>query len=111
VSWRERALLGLAILGFLVPNTMVAIFVIDHGFDPPAYLSHWGESLPAAQLAFGFSVSFLAFALWAIGEGRRIGMRTWWLPIPATVLVGLCFALPLFLFLRERAVRERGVTP
>jgi hypothetical protein len=105
--WRERSLLGLAILGFLVPNAMVTAFVIDHGLDLTGYFSHWGESLPAAQLAADVSIAFLAFALWSAWEGRRIGMRTWWLPIPASALVGLCFALPLFLLLRERAVSER----
>jgi hypothetical protein len=34
-------------------------------------------------------------------------MRTWWIPIPASALVGLCFAVPLFLLMRERAVGER----
>jgi putative Ca2+/H+ antiporter (TMEM165/GDT1 family) len=103
---RERALLVLAIVGFLVPNTMVAIFFIDHGVDLSAYFGHWVESLPAAQLAADLIVAFVAFALWAAWEGRRIGMRTWWLPIPASLLVGLCFGVPLFLLLREGAVRE-----
>ena len=102
---RERALLALTIVGFLVPNAMVIAFVIDHGLDFSGYFDHWGESLPAAQLAADVSIAFLAFALWAAWEGRRIGMRTWWLPIPASLLVGLCFALPLFLLLRERPVR------
>jgi hypothetical protein len=105
---RERALLVLATVGFLVPNTMVAMFTIRHGLSLSAYFRHWGESLPATQLAFDVSIAFVAFALWAAWEGRRIGMRTWWLPIPASLLVGLCFALPLFLLLRERAVRERS---
>jgi len=104
---RERALLVLTVIGFLVPNTMVAIFFIDHGVDLSGYFNDWVQSLPAAQLAADLGIAFLAFALWSAWEGRRIGMRTWWLPIPASALVGLCFALPLFLLLRERAVRER----
>jgi hypothetical protein len=108
---RERALLAITVVGFLVPNTMVVAFVIEHGVDLGAYFSQWGESLPAAQLAAEVSIAFLAFALWAGWEGRRIawegrGMRAWWLPIPASLLVGLGFAVPLFLLLRERAVRE-----
>jgi putative Ca2+/H+ antiporter (TMEM165/GDT1 family) len=102
VTSRERALLALTIVGFLVPNAMVVIFFVNHGVDLADYFSHWAESLPAAQLAADVSIAFVAFALWAAWEGRRIGMRTWWLPIPASALVGLCFALPLFLFLRER---------
>ena len=108
---RERALLALTIVGFLVPNAMVIAFVIEHGLDVSGYFGEWVESLPAAQLAADLSIAFLAFALWSAWEGRRIGMRTWWLPIPASLLVGLCFALPLFLLLRERAVRERSPSP
>jgi hypothetical protein len=103
---RERILLVLTVVGFLVPNTMVAIFLIDHGLDLDAYFSHWWESLPAAQLAADLVIAFVAFALWSAWEGRRLRMRTWWVPIPASLLVGLCFGLPLFLLLRERAVRE-----
>ena len=101
---RERILLVLAIVGFLVPNGMVIAFVVDHGVDVGGYFEEWFDSLPAAQLAIDISIAFLAFVLWAAWEGRRLGMSTWWVPIPASLLVGLCFGLPLFLLLRERAV-------
>jgi putative Ca2+/H+ antiporter (TMEM165/GDT1 family) len=104
---RERILLALTIVGFLVPNAMVIAFLIEHGLDLGGYFDHWAESLPAAQLAADLAIAFVAFALWAAWEGRRIGMRTWWVPIPASLLVGLCFGLPLFLLLRERVVREK----
>ncbi len=105
MTTRERVLLALTVVGFLVPNTMVIAFVIEHGLDVAGYFDGWVESLPAAQLAADLIIAFLAFALWAVWEGRRIGMRAWWIPVPASLLVGLCFALPLFLLLRERAVR------
>jgi putative Ca2+/H+ antiporter (TMEM165/GDT1 family) len=107
---RERTLLALAIVGFLVPNTMVAAFFIDHGVAVSDYFAEWVESLPAAQLAADLGIAFLAFAIWAAWEGRRLGMRTWWVPVPASLLVGLCFGLPLFLFLRERAVTAPPAT-
>ena len=105
MTGRERALLVLVVVGFLVPNTMVAVFVAEHGVDPVGYLGEWVATLPAAQLAADVTIAFVAFALWAAWEGRRIGMGSWWLPIPASLFVGLCFALPLFLLLRERALR------
>jgi len=106
MSWRERILLVLTVVGFLVPNAMVAIFFVDHGLDISAYLDGWVQTLPSAQLVADLIVAFVAFALWAAWEGRRLGMRSWWVPIPASLLVGLCFGLPLFLLLRERAVRQ-----
>jgi putative Ca2+/H+ antiporter (TMEM165/GDT1 family) len=114
MTTRERALLALTILGFVVPNTMVIAFLVEHGLDLGDYFGHWVESLPAAQLAADLSIAFVAFALWSAWEGRRLGMRTWWVPIPASALVGLCFALPLFLLLRERAPavrQEKSLAP
>lgn len=108
MNWREHTLLILTILGFVVPNTMVALFAGRHGFTFDGYFRHWGESLPATQLAFDVGIAFVAFALWAAWEGRRLGMRSWWIPVPASMLVGLCFAVPLFLLLRERALRKRS---
>jgi putative Ca2+/H+ antiporter (TMEM165/GDT1 family) len=104
---RERTLLALAVVGFLVPNIMLIAFIAENGVDVGGYLGEWFESLPAAQLAADLGIAFVAFALWAAWDGRRIGRRDWWLPIPASMLVGVCFAIPLYLFLRERTVRER----
>lgn len=104
---RQAILLALTAIGFLVPNAMIGVFTSQHGFAPGAYFGAWFDSLPAAQLAADLSIAFLAFALWAAWEGRRLQMRSWWVPVPASLLVGLCFALPLFLFLRERKLTER----
>jgi hypothetical protein len=107
MNWRERTLLALAIVGFVVSNTMTVLFMVRHGLTFDGYFRHWGESLPAAQLALDLSIALVAFALWAAWEGKHLRMRSWWIPVPASLLVGLCFALPLFLLLRERAVRKR----
>lgn len=108
---RERTLLALTIVGFVVPNMMIALFAVRHGLTFDGYFRHWGESLPAIQLALDVGIAFVAFALWAAWEGQRLKMPSWWVPVPASLLVGLCFALPLFLLLRERAIRKRAIHP
>lgn len=100
---RERILLGLAVIGFVVPNTMVAIFCAQHGVDLGAYFGHWDDSLPAAQLVADLGITLVAFALWARWEAQRLAIRRLWITVPAAALVGLCFAVPLFLLMRERA--------
>jgi hypothetical protein len=111
MNWRERTLLALTIVGFVVPNMMIALFGVRHGLTFDGYFRHWGESLPATQLALDVSIAFVAFALWAAWEGQRLRMRSWWAPVPASLLVGLCFAVPLFLLLREHAIRKRATPP
>ncbi len=47
-------------------------------------------------------VSAVAFFVLVFYEGRRLKMTRLWVFIPATLLVGLSFGLPLFLYFRAR---------
>jgi hypothetical protein len=100
---RQQLLLGMSVVGFVFANTMVTLFFVKHGsVDVGAYFQNWFASLPAAQITGDIVWAFIAFSLWAAWEGRRLGMRSWWIPVPASLGIGLCFALPLFLYLRDR---------
>ncbi len=103
MAHRRRLLLLLTVLGFVVPNAMVAVFVAEHGVDLGRYFGDWFGTLPSAQLAADLGICCLAFIGWSAWDGPRTGVRRWWVTIPATVLVGLCFAIPLYLLLREQA--------
>jgi len=69
------------------------------------------QTLPAAQLGADLVIAAISFGFWATREGKQIGQRAWWAPIAAAVLVGLCFAVPLFLLLRERTLRTSQRNP
>jgi hypothetical protein len=103
---RERLLLGLTVAGLVVPNVCLGIFFAEEGFDLSGYFSLWTASTPSTQLLLDLTVAALAFFVWAAAEGPRLRIRRWWVCIPATLLVGLCFGLPLFLLMRERALGE-----
>jgi hypothetical protein len=105
MNTREKLLLTLTVVGFLVPNAMVVVFTAQNGLDPGQFLADCFETLPSAQLAADLVICFLAFTVWAAWDGPRSGVRRWWLTIPASLLVGLCFALPLYLLMRERGLR------
>ena len=101
---RARFLLLLAIVGFAVPNAMVVAFAIDHGVDLARYFGDWFDTLPAAQLTADLAICCVAFIGWTSWDGARSGVERWWITIPAAGLVGLCFAIPLYLYLRERRI-------
>ena len=105
----ERILLVLTVVGFVVPNVLLGVFIADEGFDVSGYFSLWTDSTPSTQLALDLVIAGLAFFVWAAREGPRAQIRRWWLCIPASLLVGLCFGLPLFLLMRERALRQVAV--
>lgn len=102
---RERLLLALTIVGFVVPNVFVGVSIAADGLDLGSYFSSWTASVPSTQLLVDLAIASIAFFAWASWEGPRAQVRRWWLCIPATLLVGLCFGLPLFLWMRERALR------
>lgn len=97
----------LTVVGFAVPNAMLLLHVATDGSSVTGYFGAWVDSLPGAQLFADLVICSIAFLAWATIDGRRLGVR-WWVAVPATVLVGLCFALPLYLYLRERAVGARA---
>jgi hypothetical protein len=104
----QRLLLVLTVVGFIVPNVLLGIYIADEGLDVSGYFSLWTDSTPSTQLTLDLVITGLAFFVWAVHEGRRQEITYWWVFIPATLLVGLCFAVPLFLLMRERTV-ERAV--
>lgn len=100
----ERLLFALTVVGFVVPNVFVVVFLAREGFDIGGYFELWTASLPSTQLLVDLAIAAAAFFVWAAVEGRRAGVERWWVCIPASLLVGLCFGLPLFFLMRERAV-------
>jgi len=108
MTTREKSLLMLAVAGFVVPNVMVAAFIADHGLDLSLYFEGWFDTLPSTQLVVDLVIAFLALVVWASWDGPRSGVDRWWVVIPASLLVGVCFALPLYLYMRERATSERS---
>lgn len=108
---RERFLLAVAVAGFVVPNAMVVLFIARHGLDLRPYFGDWVRLLPSAQLTVDLGIACAGLFGWATWERPRSGARRWWVVLPAALLVGVCFALPLFLLIRERALRGRAGVP
>jgi hypothetical protein len=63
------------------------------------------RELFANQISAFFATDVLVSAIvliWFIrSEGRRLRVRLLWLPTVGTLIVGVSFGLPLFLFLRQ----------
>jgi hypothetical protein len=86
----------LAVAGFLLPLSQL--------FRPFAFSAF--VTLPfvnpvATMFALDLVVSCFVFWVFVVAERRRV--RHSWLYIALTLLVGLSFALPMFLLARERA--------
>jgi hypothetical protein len=99
---RQILYLVLCILGFALPYSQFAPWVIEHGLDMPLVV----RELFANRIGGFFGMDVLVSAVTLIGfirsEGGRLKMCSLWLPIVSVLLVGVSLGLPLFLYLRER---------
>lgn len=93
--------LVLFVLGTLVPYSQLVPWLVNHGPDAALF----GRELFANRISAFFGLDVLVSAvvlLTAIHEHReRRGLRRAWLPVVATLLVGVSAGLPLFFYLRR----------
>ena len=93
--------LVLCAVGALLPYSQVVPWLLQHGLDLPLFF----HQLFANRIGgfFGLDVIVSSFVLWVFvfSEGRRIGVRHLWLPVVASLVVGVSLGLPLFLYLRQ----------
>lgn len=95
----------LCIVGTVLPLAQFIPWLAAHGLNMPLLVQ---EALATPLSAFAWSdvlVSGVAAAAFIVAEGRRLGMRRWWVPL-AGLGVGPSLALPLFLLLRERHMQR-----
>ena len=94
--------LVLCIVGTLLPYSQLVPFLREHGLD----LRLFFEQLFATPISafFGWDVIVSSLVLWVFVavEGRRAGIKHLWLPIVASLTVGVSLGLPLFLYMREK---------
>ena len=88
---------ALAVAGFLLPMSQFVEFVREHGFDAAAFLTLPFANAAASVFAFDLLVSCVVFFTFVFTSN----VPRKWSYVAMTLLVGLSFALPMFLFARE----------
>ena len=103
---RERnfTFLILALLGFTVPLAVFAPFVYANGLAPGLFMKQLFATPVSRFFACDVLISAITFWVFMLREGRRLEMKNLWIYILGTLLLGVSFGLPLFLFFRERKI-------
>lgn len=100
----RQVYLAFCVVGIALPYWKLVPWVMEHGLNFTLLL----QELFATRIGafFGLDVVVSAFVLFVFvfAEGRRLALSLRWLPIIATLLVGVSFGFPLFLYLRQRAL-------
>ncbi len=97
---RHRYLV-LATLGILLPYWQFVPWLFEHGLDLSLFFGELFANRVAGFFAMDVLVSAIVLIIFVQVEGRRLGIRGLWIPLVGTLLVGVSFGLPLFLYLRQ----------
>ncbi|BAB73348.1 all1391 [Nostoc sp. PCC 7120 = FACHB-418] len=99
----------LAVIGFIVPWSLLLEFIIQHGL----YTQFFFQQAFANNVSTTFVVDLLlstdVFLFFAFIELKRLGFSRRWLLLyfVLTLASGLCCSLPLFLYFREQALEKK----
>jgi hypothetical protein len=93
--------LGLCAVGLFVPNSLFFPWLFTHGADPQRFVQDMFANGISAFFGMDVVLSALTLAAFVLLESARLRLDRRWLPIVATLLVGVSLGLPLFLYRRQ----------
>jgi hypothetical protein len=114
---RKNIYLILAILGAAIPYSQFVPWIMENGLNPSLLVGQLFANRVSAFFGLDVLVSSVALLVFMRLEGNVARVRFRWMPIAGLCVVGVSLALPLFLYLRERALEEgqadaqRGAAP
>jgi Terpene cyclase DEP1 len=96
-----------AVLGLILPYSQFIPWIAEHhALNMSIFLRDLFANRISAFFAMDVIVSAVVLISFIQSEGKRLQMRLLWLPTLGTLLVGVSFGMPLFLYLRERQFNQ-----
>ena len=89
------------VLGLLLPYAQFVPWVLEHGLNVTLFCRELFANRISAFFAMDVILSAIVLIWFIQSEGKRLRIRPLWLPTVGTLIVGVSFGLPLFLFLRQ----------
>ena len=89
------------VLGLLLPYSQFVPWLLEHGLNITLFCRELFANRISSFFAMDVIVSAIVLLWFIQSEGGRLRVGLLWLPTVGTLVVGVSFGLPLFLFLRE----------
>ena len=97
----RRVYLILCVLGFVIPYSQFVPWLLEQGLNVGLFFRELFANRISAFFAMDVIVSAIVLIWFIQSEGKRLRVRLLWLPTVGTLVVGVSFGFPLFLFLRQ----------
>jgi len=106
----KRFYLLAALIGAIAPYATYYGYLVNVPGASGALSLAWGNPIATATLV-DFSISCLVFWPFVFSESKRHRIAAPWFFVLTNIVIGLSFALPAFLYMRERALSNSSATP
>src|SRR4030095_4932463 len=94
-------------LGLLLPYSQFVRWLLEHGVNVALFFCELFANRISAFFAMDVIVSAIVLIWFIQSEGQRLRVRLLWLPTVGTLVVGVSFGFPLFLFLKQVTLDRR----
>lgn len=98
-----------SVLGLLLPYSQLVPWLLEHGLNVTLFLRELFANRISAFFVMDVIVSAIVLIWFIQTEGKRLRVSLLWLPTLGTLLVGVSFGFPLFLFLRQMTLDRTTV--
>jgi uncharacterized protein DUF2834 len=99
----------LCVLGIIVPYAQFVPWLLEHGLDLRLFVRELFSTRIGAFFGLDVGLSATALFMFIFAERRAVVIRHVWLAVLGTLIVGVSFGLPLFLYMRQRVLDHAAV--
>ena len=89
------------VLGLLLPYSQFVLWLLEDGLNVTLFFRELFANRISTFFAMDVIISAIVLIWFIQSEGKRLRVRLLWLPTIGTLIVGVSFGFPLFLFLRQ----------
>src|SRR5438046_10234356 len=94
------------VLGMVLPYSQFVPWLLEHGLNVTLFFRELFANRISTFFVLDVVVSAIVLIWFIQTEGKRLRVRLLWLPTIGTLIVGVSFGFPLFLFLRQVRLRS-----
>ncbi len=104
----KTTFLLLCVPGILLPLSQFMPWFVDNGLNIPLFFEELFSTRISAFFGMDVIVSAVVLFVFILAEGKRLKLPDLWLPVVATLTVGVSFGLPLFLYMRQKEIESKA---
>lgn len=97
----------LCLIGTVLPMSQFLPWVAQNGLSPSGFVVELFSTKVGSFFGLDVAVSAAALFVFIYVEGKRLHIKKLWLPVIATLSIGVSLGLPLFLLMRHNHAGSR----